>query len=138
MMFPKPSKLSLPALDRKLWKIVSECVRRRDAASNGICTCVTCGRIDHWIHMQAGHFISRSKKSTKFNPMNISAQCVKCNFWGAGKQFEHGIALDKKWGNGTAENLLMLSKLPCKRSKSDYLILIDQWSEKLKALKRTA
>jgi len=106
-------KLSIPSLDKKLWKIVSEYIRRRDA----------------------GHFISRDRKSTKFLETNISAQCPRCNRFKSGNQFEHGKRIDERWGEGTANELLIKSKQPVRRKRFDYEYLIKEFKEKLKGLK---
>jgi len=45
----------------KLWKLVSEYVRRRHADENGYTACYTCGTIKHWKEMDAGHAIPGRK-----------------------------------------------------------------------------
>jgi len=52
---------------------------RLKSAVNGYCTCCTCGEINHWKHMQGGHFISRTHQGTKVMEENIHPQCKGCN-----------------------------------------------------------
>ena len=51
----KPRTLSY--LKKKLWKLVSEYVRRSGADRNGNCRCCSCGVLRNWKELQAGHFI---------------------------------------------------------------------------------
>lgn len=145
--FPKPTHkkkakkkgikklLSLTSLDKKLWRIVSEYIRRRDSNYAGICLCITCGTAKHWKEMDAGHFIARDKKSTKFDVQNISAQCKWCNRFKSGKQYEMSIYIDQKYGEGTANILLIKSKQPVRRKRFDYEFLIKEFKEKLERIK---
>ena len=100
--------------DDRLWKWFSIWTRLRDADSNGICTCITSGRKAHWKEMDAGHFISRRHNATKYDEQNVNAQSRHDNRFAAGKQFEYAIAIDKKYGKGTAEKLLNKSKMYAK------------------------
>jgi len=50
-------------------------------------------------------------------------------------QFEFGLALDKKYGKGTAESLLLKSKMHCKRTRYDYEFIADMYRGKFNALK---
>jgi hypothetical protein len=130
----KEKKLTYGKLDEKLWKVFSEWVRRRDADKNGMVKCFTCPKIGHWKEMQAGHFISRKHKATKYHEQNVMCQCVKCNIFDQGKQFVFGQNLDLKFGAGTAEKLEQESRMICKRDKVDLMQMIDFYKEKIKEL----
>jgi len=145
--FPKPQRkkktkkkgikklLSLPSLDKKLWRIVSEYVRRRDANYAGLCLCITCGVAKHWKEMHAGHFITRDHKSTKFLETNVHSQCPWCNKFKSGRQYEHGLEIDKRYGEGTANEILIKSKQLVRRKRFDYEFLIKEFKEKLDRIK---
>lgn len=134
-MKTKIKKVSLTKLEDKLWKVFSEFIRRRDSDENGIGKCVTCGYREEWKYMDAGHFISRKHKSTKFDEMNNNIQCKGCNGpGGAGRQYEHGKYIDLKYGEGTADNILQKSRMICKRDRYDLEVLIDHYKTKLKEL----
>lgn len=65
--------------------------------------CISCGdkRAE-----QAGHFIGRQFLATRWNPKNVNGQCTYCNaFMDGGNQWLHGIGIDRKYGEGTAERL---------------------------------
>ena len=77
--------------------------------------------------------MSRRNEGTRYNEKNANSQCVYCNTYDQGRQFEHGMAIGKKYGIGTAGNLATLSKVSCHRSWFDYKIIGDELLEKLKA-----
>lgn len=57
-------------------------VRLKASNDNGFCTCVTCGKFDHYKNMQGGHYIGRRHTSTKLLEENIHPQCPECNGFG--------------------------------------------------------
>ncbi len=125
-------------LDGKLWKIFSEYIRRRDAklfSGEDIGKCITCSHADHWKYMDAGHFISRRHLSTKFSEKNNNLQCKGCNGFGAGKQFEYSIEINKKYGNGSSELLLMESRKAVKWGNFDYEFRIEFYKKEIEKLK---
>lgn len=95
--------MSISKLDKKLWTIFSRYIRLRDRFEGDYVKCVTCSHIGHWKTFDAGHFMSRRFKSVKFNEKNVNAQCKGCNGPKHGMQYEHGKAIDRKYGEGTAE-----------------------------------
>lgn len=49
------------------------------ASDDGLCKCVTCGRVSHWKEMDGGHFISRVYSFHLLREENIHPQCKRCN-----------------------------------------------------------
>ncbi len=128
------SNRPIASLDKILCGIFSKYIRLRDS-TDGYFRCITCGKYcDTKYGGDAGHFITRDAKSTKFDEINCNAQCIQCNRFKSGKQYEHGLAIDKKYGEGTAEKLLIKSKQLTKRDRFDYEYLIKEYRAKLKAL----
>lgn len=71
---------SVSVLKKKLWKIVSEYIRRRDSNSDWIWKCCTCWLEKHYKELQAGHYIpSGSSSKHRYNEFNIHIQCYWCN-----------------------------------------------------------
>ena len=60
--------------------------------------------------MDAGHFMSRACMSTRWNVKNVQCQSKRDNAFRGGEQFKFGQELDKKYGEGTAQELYHLSK----------------------------
>jgi len=122
---------TISSLDKALWKVFSLYIRHRDSRA-GYCQCISCGKWNTTENMDAGHFISRNKKATKYNEQNVNSQCRKCNRFLSGRQFEHGLNIDIKYGRGTAEKLLALSTQKCKLTPMWYEEMIRIYKEKLK------
>ena len=70
--------------------------------------CITCGE-PHEVY-DCGHFRRRELMSTRFHPWNIHPQGRKENRFEGGRMFEYGLAIDKKYGPGTALFLKQLSE----------------------------
>lgn len=139
MMFPKNKKRkheNLPALKKRLDGWFSKYVRLRDADGNGMCQCITCGRLRHWKEMDAGHFQNRDKLGTRYNPKNVNAQCKYCNKYRSGEQHAHGKAVDRRYGCGTAEMLTALASQRCKLDRGWYLVHIEEYKAKVRALRK--
>lgn len=80
-------KLTTTQWHKKVWKVFSRYIRLRDYANQVdpepyIASCFSCGRggsINGVGCLQAGHFITRSKKAILYDEKNVHAQCVYCN-----------------------------------------------------------
>jgi len=121
--------------DDKLWKVFSEFIRRRDADSNGICKCITCGLVRHWKEMDCGHGIPRQHKATKYNEMNNHAQCKRCNGFEGGKREVYKVEVDKRYGAGTWDKLEVASRGLAKWSKFEIDTMTTFYKGKLKEFK---
>jgi hypothetical protein len=138
MMFPKKkwSKGVKKTSNEAIFDVLfSKYIRLRDADEFGMCKCITCGTRKKWNEMDQGHFQTRKHLSVKYHEKNSNAQCRKCNSFEGGRQYEHGIAIDKKYGAGTAEMLILLSKVT--GNKHDdlwYQEMIKIFRPKVKAL----
>ncbi len=117
------------------WKWFSEWIRLRDAGQDGRAQCITCQRSDHWRTMDAGHFLTRAKESTLFDERNVSCQCKGCNRFQGGKFYEHGHAVDRKFGPGTREALEKKASQVCKRTVNDYLFIADTYKRRVQWIK---
>lgn len=113
----------------------SKFIRLRDADRNGICRCITCGTPHHWKDIDCGHFVSREKSVTRYDERNCHAQCKVCNRFKSGNQFEHGKAIDRIHGLGTAELLNTLGKVRGAKIDSNWLeFKIAEYKNKVKKL----
>lgn len=140
MMYPKKTKKSeksLKSLINTLDRVFSEFIRLRDADSNGICRCISCSNIFHWKQGDAGHFVQRDRMAVRYNPANVNAQCPRCNRFRSGEQYEHGKAIDRKFGHGTADMLRGMGQ--ARGAKIDRFWLMTQievYRKKVKELKK--
>jgi len=118
---------SINQLVAELDKVFSIFIRTRDMNDEGFSYCVTCGKPMTLKTSQCGHFISRRHFATRWEEKNCAAQCVGCNIYTQGKQYEFGLAIDERFGVGTAQKLLIQSKNKFKKDKAILQILINKY-----------
>lgn len=114
---------------KKADKYFSEYIRLRDSDQNCNAICITCRKVAHISEMDAGHFIDRSHKATRYDEQNVNAQCRTCNRFQSGRQYEHGIQIDLKYGAGTANDLLHKSKQIYKATQAEYESKAEYYKE---------
>lgn len=130
-------KPSLPALKRKLWKLFSEYIRRRDADEHGTVSCISCGAIMEWKISNAGHFHPKSLGlQVYFVEKNVHNQCPYCNLVLQGNQLKYSQALIKRYGDGVIEELENIKNTPVKWTRVDYEEKISYYKKKLSDLLR--
>tara|TARA_R110002020_G_scaffold9069_4_gene36276 strand:- start:1136 stop:1558 length:423 start_codon:yes stop_codon:yes gene_type:complete len=133
-------KKTISKLKKELDKFFSLFIRLRYATENlGLVQCFTCGKVAHYKTggMQCGHFQSRRHHSTRWDEKNCQVQCVRCNmFSGNGEQYKFGVALDHKYGAGTAEELEFVARFIAKITRSDYEDKISYYKLAVKNLKK--
>ena len=113
-------------------RLFSLLVRQENADEDGICTCATCGMRTFWRFIHCGHFMVRQNQATRFDRENTAPQCVKCNTFSEGKQFDFGRYLDRKYGHRTAEKMNIKSKMKCHRGEAEYRYLVGKLKAELK------
>jgi hypothetical protein len=132
----KPAKTDRQKLINKLDESFSLYIRLRDSDHQGVCKCITCGDFKHYAQMDAGHFVTRDNMVTRWEEQNVNAQCPHCNRFKAGKQFEHGLAIDKKYKQpGLAASLMVKSKFVCNWTDQELDILHKHYKSEIKSLK---
>ena len=130
-------KKTVSKLKKELDKWFSLYIRLRDATDEGLCQCITCGKVSHYKKgIQNGHFQSRRFMSTRYDEKNCSSQCVACNMFRGGEQFRFALALDSKYGEGTAQELEFLSRLTVKFTRGDYEDKIRYYKSAVEKLKK--
>lgn len=88
-------KSTTKSLKTKLWKLVSEYVRKSEADWRGLTECYTCGARKPWTEMNAGHF---KHNTLDFDLRNLKPQCPQCNLFKHGKLDVYGVRLVKEHG----------------------------------------
>ena len=91
--------------EKKLDALVSKVIRTLYGDK-----CCTCGNLGTYGTNHAGHGLSRQFRATRQNPQNLATQCVKCNIYLHGAQYEFGKFVNSFHGEGTMEKLIQLSK----------------------------
>lgn len=114
---------------KKADRYFSEYIRLRDKDA----PCITCG--SYVSDADCGHFLSRRFQSTRYDEKNANKQCAKCNRFEYGNQWEHGLAIDKKFGEGTSHEIYLKSKMNCKRTKYDFDMIAQEYKNKVDELR---
>ena len=122
-----PKKLTRSQLVKKLDVVFSQYIRLKDS-KDGIGTCVTCGKQDHWKNLQAGHFQSRKHYSTRWDERNVKIQCVGCNVYRYGEQYKFSLYLGKK----KAQEMLDNSRIIRKFASDELEEMLTHYSNKVK------
>ncbi len=119
----KVSKKSNATLKRKLWKVFSQYIRKRDRG-----VCFSCGRRAEGLGYHAGHFISKAVGGVGlyFNEENVRGQCYHCNINLGGNSYVFG----KKLGEEKCKELYQLKNQIIK--DYPYEEKIKEYTEKLK------
>jgi len=119
------------ALDRVFSKYI-----RTKYSKNGFVECVTCGRSYEIKKIQNGHFMSRKSYSTRWDEENCAPQCYGCNVMQQGQQFLFSKYIDKKYGEGYSQILLIKSKQTVKFADFELQEMIDDYTNRLKVLEK--
>jgi len=127
---------TISKLKKELDAIFSLYIRIRES-EEGMVQCFTCGKVSHYKSgMQNGHFQSRKHLATRWHTKNCQVQCVGCNMFKAGEQYKFSIALDSKYGEGTAEELELTARTIMKVSRIDYEDKISYYKDLVDKLKK--
>lgn len=87
----------------------------------GMAKCVTCNKQAHWTEMDCGHFITRAKAKTRYEPMNTWPQCRECNRMHNGRPEEFEQFLIGQFGEETVEWLHQQSNQTERYTTEDLL-----------------
>lgn len=88
------------------WSLFSLAIRKRDVTRYG--TCISCDRPITMESSDCGHFIPASQCGPVllFDKRNNNAECSRCNAWDELHLVGYAKGLDKRYGEGTADELL--------------------------------
>lgn len=137
-------KPKIGTVKRRCDKLFSEYIRKRDVKyyqdqypelNEGYVKCCSCGKIDHWKNMDAGHFISRKRNSTRFHVHNCHIQCQRCNRYDGGNPAGYALFIVQEYGEAALSELTELSRQNKQYRLSDLLELEKQIKEWIKELR---
>ncbi|MFO0447615.1 MAG: recombination protein NinG [Pseudomonadota bacterium] len=115
--------------EQVLWPVFSLYIRLRDSDKDGIGRCFTCGRPKHYKDADCGHGIPRQHKATKYNETNNHLQCKPCNGFQGGMREKYKEAMDRKYGAGTWDKMLIASKGISKLGKTEIDIMAAHYKK---------
>jgi hypothetical protein len=130
----RPKATTMSKLEKMRWKAFSLLIRFRDR-NKGCITC-TVGPVE-----DAGHMISRSKRATKYHPVNVNGQCKKCNWMDKFIPGYHDQAVKSfisRWGVGYYNILVELSRTTLKESRAEVIEATERYCRELEEMKKVA
>ena len=107
-------------------------IRLRDTNEQGYGTCCTCNKQIHFSEGDAGHFVPRQHKATRWSEDNVHLQCKYCNQWEGGAQY----AYSKFLGEDKSDELVRLSRTIYKLSDAEYEDIYYHYKEKVEELEK--
>lgn len=115
----------------------SKYIRVRDAQPfTGLVKCFTCGGRHNWKEMDCGHGVGRQHMGTKYHEQNNHSQCTSCNVYNEGRKDVYMVEVDKRYGTGTWNKLLILSRGICKRAKFEFDVMAKYYREEFERIKK--
>jgi hypothetical protein len=102
-------------------------------SKDGFGHCFTCGKKAEWKELQAGHFQSRAKYSTRWDEDNVRPQCAGCNISNGGQQYVFGLRLNQE-REGLADEMVRLSHEIRKFSNGELEEMESYYREQVKRL----
>lgn len=124
-------------LKKQLDTIFSEFIRRKEANSDGVVSCVSCGTRRYWKDdMQCGHYITRDKLAIRWDERNCHTQCRICNYKQklTGDCTEYTIWMVDNLGYSVIQDLREIKDIKVKLYREDLLQKIDHYKIELKKL----
>ena len=132
---------SLTPQEKALDRAFSRYIRLRDTKVQGDVRygkCCTCGVIKPFEDIDAGHYVDRSNKCTRWDEQNVHGQCQKCNRFLSGASDEYALFLQKKYGKTILEELNRRKWQVCKFSPLLVKEMTREYREKCKEYENVA
>jgi hypothetical protein len=120
----------------RLDTVFSLFVRLFYADQSGTCVCFTCGRPCNYRDCDAAHGVPRQHQMVRYDLRNVHIGCHECNRINYGEMEAYAIAVDKKYGAGTWDELRSLSRQTCKRTKAEINEMAQHYRSEVARLKK--
>lgn len=110
-------------------------VRMSAADSEGMATCYTSGKKDHWTKMDNGHYISRKCMFLRWDFRNSRVQSIEDNRFKHGNLPEYGKRLENE-NPGITEILLEESRIVHKWDREELKAMAVDFNKRVLELKK--
>lgn len=121
------------SIEKRLDVVFSKYIRARDT-KDGWGRCCSCGQLKAYEQLDAGHFINRKWRATRWHESNVFAQCIACNRFGEGDAAGYALFMLDRYGKEKVEYLRALSRETAKYTDFEGELLVKEYKEKLKEL----
>ena len=125
---------------KDLKKVFSRYIRMRDAlittGTPEYILCITCAKRKSTKGVDAGHYITCGKETTRFDERNVHGQCKRCNAFDDKVKVTAAYkkAMIEMYGKKQVEELRALSNQLKRWTKDELLELLTYYKEELKTL----
>jgi hypothetical protein len=116
---------------KRAWKAFSLYIRTKYAGEEGLAICYTCGKVDHWKKLQAGHGIAGRNNAVLFQEDIVKPQCVGCNVYGRGKTAIFTRKLIEELGMSVYDYIVKESNKTVQYKSQDYIEIEKKYKDKL-------
>jgi hypothetical protein len=89
--------LKIGQLENRADYLFSRIARFSRADKFGMVDCATCGRRMHWTKVDAGHYMSRVFRATRYDLNNVWPQCKPCNSGFGTLKWRPDESIKAKW-----------------------------------------
>lgn len=120
---------------KKTWSVFSELVRRIECDKKGYGRCITCGILNFWKKLQAGHFIPGRHNSILFDRRGVHIQCSGCNVFKRGNSIKYFRWMQKHYGEEVIKDLERIDKQMKQFTVQELKDLYDTFKKELSELK---
>lgn len=125
-----------PDLTKKLDAVFSQYIRLKHSDHNGMCHCISCGKVHFWKDIQCGHYMSRRHLATRWHADNCRPQCVACNIFNQGSAQMYRRALVKEIGEQRVDLVEALAHTTThKYTDFEFRELIKHYEAEIRHLK---
>lgn len=121
-------------LVKKLDRIFSYYIRLRDSMPNGMCKCISCGKIKPYREIDCGHFFGRTNMATRFDEDNCNGECRGCNRASSDHLIFYQENLIKKIGVARFSSLRERARSTKKWEPDELQRMIDYYTKEVKRL----
>jgi hypothetical protein len=122
-------------------KLLQKLRRMQEADFDGNCTCVTCGKVDHWKNMDGGHYISRTWTRYKLESLclggefeNIWPQCKGCNRFDHRIHDDYAAFMRGQYGEEYMDTVSQRKRDTKKYTKPEIIEIIKYLKQQIKGL----
>ena len=123
---------TIAALVNDAASLLQRLVRIKAADENGMCRCVTCGKVDHWKDMDGGHYIKRTHTAHKLLEENIHPQCRRCNRFMDGEGGAYSLYMIDMYGREFVDWLHQTKREPRKYRRAEIMEIIADIKQRVK------
>lgn len=115
--------------------LLQKLVRMKAADDYGYTQCVSCGRVEHWKGVDAGHYFSRRHTRLKCFEENIHVQCKRCNMMMGDPQVHDAYRdyMIQMYGERRLKAMKKLTYMPPKKfNREDVIAFQEELKQQIK------